>query len=98
MPQSRYSELVGKTVVEADGRRLGRVADLVAERRDEAVCIVGLLVGPGALLRRIALRRSPFGGGPLAQYIPWERVERIDRLIHLRPDRRPESDPGKRDA
>ena len=98
MPRSRYSDLVGKTVVEADGRRLGRVADLVAGRRGESVCVMGLLIGPGALLRRIALRRSPFGGGPLARYIPWEQVGWIDRQIHLRPDQRRESEPGSRDA
>jgi len=84
MPRTRYAELVGKQVVDANGAAAGRVADLVADRRGDSLCIVGLLVGPGALLRRIAFRRMPLGGAPLAQFIPWEAVARIDRRIHLR--------------
>jgi sporulation protein YlmC with PRC-barrel domain len=82
----RYADLVGKRVVDADGETIGRVADLVAQRCGESLCVVGLLVGPGALLRRIAFRRLPFGGAPLARYVSWECVDRIDRRIYLRPD------------
>lgn len=89
MQRTRYAELVGTIVVQADGRTLGRVADLIAERRGEALCVTGLLIGPGALLRRIAFRRSPFGGAPLAQFVPWEQVARVDRQIHLREEPRP---------
>ena len=89
MSHTRYAELVGKTVVDGDGRTVGRVADLVAERRGDDLCVVGLLVGPGALLRRIAFQRRPWRGGPLAQYVAWEQVDRIEREIHLCPEERP---------
>lgn len=89
MPRTRYAELVGKMVIDGDGRAVGRVADVIAERRGESLCVTGLLVGPGALLRRIAFRRWPFGDAPLAQFVPWERIERIERRIYLHLAERP---------
>jgi sporulation protein YlmC with PRC-barrel domain len=82
----RYAELVGKTVVDAEGTTVGRVADLVAERRGDALCVTALLVGPGALLRRIAFRRLPLLGAPVVLRIPWQQIDAIDRRIRLRPD------------
>src|SRR5436190_2085518 len=75
----RYPQLVGMTVVSADGRIVGRVRDLVAERHGDALAVTTLLVGPAALLQRIAFRwigRS--------HSIPWQLVAQIDDQLHLR--------------
>jgi sporulation protein YlmC with PRC-barrel domain len=80
----RYHQLVGKTVIAADGQIVGRVADLMAEQSGDALVVTALLVGPRAFLRRLGLRapwsdsdRHPCG-------VPWQAVERIDERIHLR--------------
>lgn len=81
-----YQALIGKPVVAADGERLGRVADLVAEARGERLRVTGLLVGPGSLLRRISFERAVWLGAPPARKIPWSLVARVEREIHLRVD------------
>ncbi len=81
----RYLELLGKPVVAADGTRLGRVTELLAEPRQERLCVSGLRVGPASLLRRVAFKRS--GAIPLGHSeIPWRLVARIDDRIHLSVD------------
>ena len=73
----RYHELVGKRVVSADGRDLGRVADLSAEPRDGRLFVTGLLVGPTALFRRIAFKVP-------VKRIRWKWVIKVGDRIHLR--------------
>lgn len=77
----RYHELVGKQVVGADGMPVGRVADLVAERRGDALRITALRVGPPALVQRIAFRRTPSG---TVREITWALVARVGERIQLR--------------
>lgn len=84
--QMRVHELLGKEVVAVSGRRLGRVADLEAERRGDDLCVVALLVGPAALFSRIWSAR--IGGLRLhAQRVAWCDVASIDRRVQLAVER-----------
>ena len=49
----RYRELIGKEVIAADGERIGRIADLGAERQGDALRVTALLVGTSALLNHL---------------------------------------------
>jgi ribosomal 30S subunit maturation factor RimM len=77
-----YHELVGKEVVTADGRRLGRVTDLIAERRGEALCVTNMLVGERGMIQRIGPLRFPLLSKAHPYVIPW-RVARVEQQIHL---------------
>ena len=79
----RYHQLLGMSVVAADGQVVGRVRDLKAERRGDALAVTALLVGPAALLQRIAFQLPRFSVVPLHP-IPWQFVARIDDRIYLR--------------
>jgi sporulation protein YlmC with PRC-barrel domain len=80
----RYYELVGKRVLASDGRKIGHVADLVAEAQGETLCVTALLVGPTALARRITFKRSRLFRELPPLRVPWQLVERIDEQVHLR--------------
>lgn len=80
--QLRYNQMIGKPVVSADGHSLGRVADLVAERIGDRVCVTALRVGPAALLRRITFRRA-ISVPVMPLEIPWRLVARVDDAIRL---------------
>jgi sporulation protein YlmC with PRC-barrel domain len=84
--QLRYHELVGKEVVTAEGQPVGRLVDLVAEKRGEMLRVTALLVGPVAFLARFGLGWPPFRAlTPRTLPIAW--VDHIDDRIHLRPRR-----------
>lgn len=91
--QRRYHDLVGREVVAASGRRLGRVADLEAERQGDDLRVVALLVGPLALFDRIwsvrtgSSRRRP-------HRVPWRDVARVERVIQLRVETLPQTAPA----
>jgi sporulation protein YlmC with PRC-barrel domain len=79
----RYHDLIGKQVIGADDRPVGRVADLIAERRGDALRVTGLLIGEKELIRRIGFRHLVPGHGTPARRIPWHHVDAIDEAIHL---------------
>jgi sporulation protein YlmC with PRC-barrel domain len=82
--QVRFHELIGMQVVDARGERLGRIAELVAQRRGDALCVTAVRIGPAALLQRVGARKSAWLGAP-AQQIPWALVAAIDeRRLRLR--------------
>ena len=72
-------ELLGREVVAADGTRLGRVYEVVAEREGDELRVAALRLGPGALLARL----GP-GGGRGGRTVPWERVAALSPRITLR--------------
>ena len=80
----RYYELVGKRVRDSEGRKIGYIADLVAEAQGERLCVTALLVGPAALARRISFKRGLLFRDLPPLRIPWHLVERIDDQVHLR--------------
>lgn len=86
----RIAELVGSTVVTADGDRVGRVADL-ATTRQPPHRVTELVLGPAGWLERLGIARV-FGAGPRAARkpyrIPWDAVAAFDgRTVTLKPGR-----------
>ena len=79
----QFRDLIGKAVTTADGAHLGRVVDLVAEARGDALRVTALLVGPGALARRIAFSRDALLRLAPPRRIPWSLVARIEKRVQL---------------
>jgi len=73
MNSRRLTDLLGLGVEDEDGRRLGHLHDLIAERRGDNAVIVALLVGSGGVLSRLGL---PVGARH--DRIGWDQVRRID--------------------
>ncbi len=71
-----YHDLIGRHVVTADGRDVGRIADVRAEPRGGSLRVVSLLVGPRALAERIA-RRVP------VTEVSWRLVRRLGERVEL---------------
>ncbi len=76
----RVQELLGRTVVDAAGRRLGRVVECIAEPRDEELRVVALLVGSGAWWARFG--PAQVAGG---RRVRWEEIATLAPHITLRP-------------
>jgi sporulation protein YlmC with PRC-barrel domain len=68
---TRLSDLIGRPVTAADGRKLGRVADLAVDHAERFPCVTG-----------IAIRRQR-----RLTVVPWESVTHVDaERIELAPD------------
>lgn len=82
--------LLDEQILDADGRRCGRVDDL--ELEGSPLRVSALLVGVGIYPRRVPRRLRPlarrvFGEetwGKNAMRIPWGEVDRIDSTVRLR--------------
>lgn len=84
----RLADLIGSKVVAADGMRLGHVVDLVVSR-DEGYRVIALDVGAMAWLDRLDMTKamSAFGSRRGRRQIPWEHVDRFERLtVYLKAD------------
>lgn len=80
----RYSHLSGMKVVDSDGARIGRLRNLLAERRGEALRVTTIMIGEVALLERIVFRPRHFTL-LVPRAVPWELVDHIDgRTMWLR--------------
>ena len=75
----RVYDLVGQQVYDADGKKLGRVHDLVADHQDDNLCVTGLVFGRGGWVERFGWTRRPYG-----KRVRWEYVERWEPRIVLR--------------
>jgi hypothetical protein len=51
----RLEDFVGKPVRDAEGRQIGHLEDVRAERHGEELVVVDYLVGPAALLERFSI-------------------------------------------
>lgn len=51
--EARVEELIGRKLCDVDGRKVGRIEELVAEQRGTDLVVIEVHVGPGALLERI---------------------------------------------
>lgn len=83
----RLADLIGSRVVAADGTKLGHVVDLVVSR-DEGYRVIALDVGAMAWLDRLDMTKatSAFESRRERRQIPWEHVDRFERLtVHLKP-------------
>jgi sporulation protein YlmC with PRC-barrel domain len=72
------SELIGKPVYDGSGRRLGRAFEVRGHWEDETVVIDELLLGRGALLKRL------HGPTAKARAVRWENVVEIGERIVIR--------------
>jgi sporulation protein YlmC with PRC-barrel domain len=75
----RLHDILSMDVHDADGNHLGRVQELKAERRGDALCVTTLVVGEAALLSRIGWTTTEHG-----REIPWERIASVGSGIVLR--------------
>jgi sporulation protein YlmC with PRC-barrel domain len=75
----RLQEVLGRVVVDAAGRHLGRVVDCVAEAQGDELRVTALLVGPGAWAARFGPK--PGQGG---RRVPWEDIAALAPHITLR--------------
>lgn len=80
MTEFHVEELIGAVVRDVDGRRLGRIYEMIAEERDGELVIIEYHLGKGAFLERVSMSiRSMFG---LEQKEPlrvsWERLDLSD--------------------
>jgi len=83
----RLADLIGSTVRDAGGERVGHVVDVVIDPHDD-FALRELVVGTTGWLQRLDLRRGGSKRGRLheSDRIPWAWVDRIDGLtVHLRP-------------
>jgi sporulation protein YlmC with PRC-barrel domain len=76
----RLQQLMGRRVVDAGGRRLGRVVDCLAEADGDELRVVGLLVGPHAWAARFGS-----AAGRAERLVLWEEILALTPRITLRP-------------
>ena len=76
----RLQQLIGRRVVDSGGRRIGRVAECLAEADGDELRVVGLLVGPGAWAARYGS-----AAGQAGRLVKWEEILTLTPHIILRP-------------
>lgn len=76
-------ELLGRRVRTASGDVIGRIEEVVAARRNGEHEVSEYLVGPGALLERLALTRRLLGRQPTTWIVRWDQldIERPDKPV-----------------
>jgi sporulation protein YlmC with PRC-barrel domain len=72
-------DLVGHAVYDADGKKIGRVQDLIAERRGDTLRVTTLVVGRGGMLDRFGWTKGRHG-----DEVRWEDVQSLHPKITLR--------------
>src|SRR5947209_6550619 len=70
--------LIDRRVVDAHGRKLGHVYDVIAERRGDDLCVTHLLVGARAWIVRFG-----WANDSSARHIPWGDVADLGPPIRL---------------
>jgi sporulation protein YlmC with PRC-barrel domain len=76
----RLQQLMGRRVVGADGRHIGRVVECLADAEGDELRVRGLLVGPGAWITRFGS-----AGKQAGRFVPWEHIVTLTPHITLRP-------------
>jgi sporulation protein YlmC with PRC-barrel domain len=72
------SDLIGRPVCDGSGKRLGRAFELRAHWEENTIVVDEVLVGRGALLKRL---RGPDAG---AKGVRWESVVEVGERIVVR--------------
>ena len=75
----RLQQLLGRRVVSADGRHIGRVVECLAEADGEELRVEGLLVGPRAWSGRFGS-----ASGHTGRLVRWEEIATLVPYIALR--------------
>lgn len=84
-------DLIDEQIVTADGRAIGRVADIEASwREDGQLVLTGLCVGPQSLARRVSGRLGPLARfifrGKFDYVIPIDEIKQVSLDLQLRQD------------
>ena len=69
-------DLVGRPVLDRDGRKMGRVSEIRVERIDGALVVTGVLIGAWGWVERLAMQKVwRHGRGWLAR---WDQIDFAD--------------------
>ena len=73
-------DLIGKVVRDADGKKVGRIFEVMAEIQGDACVVTEWLLGTHALLARLGMTASRLLGLPRREpdRIPWDRMDLSD--------------------
>lgn len=82
MRRLRCHELIGRRVVDRDGKCIDHLVDFVATPVGDRLTISALLVGPRAFVARVAQRRWLLGDlAPIE--IPWSEVIEVGDTVRV---------------
>jgi sporulation protein YlmC with PRC-barrel domain len=76
----RLQQLMGRPVIGADGRRIGRIVECLAEADGDELRVVGFLVGPRAWRARFGSASDLSG-----RLVRWEEIAALAPRVVLRP-------------
>jgi hypothetical protein len=72
----RVQDLLGRRVRTSDGRMVGRIEEMVAQRRTNGDHeVVEYHLGTGALLERLAIARRVLGRRPQMLIARWDQID-----------------------
>jgi sporulation protein YlmC with PRC-barrel domain len=75
----RLDRLLGRPVLGVDGRRIGRLEEVRAEKRGNGYVVTGYVIGAAGLLERLGLgARLLFGSGRTGYVAAWDEVDLRD--------------------
>ena len=76
----RVEEIVGASVHDSDGRVVGRIEELRAEREGEHWVVTAYDIGPAALFERLAVRHLgvTWSGRPAGYRARWDQIDLTD--------------------
>jgi hypothetical protein len=87
MIEARVELLLGMRVLDANGRRVGRIEEIRAEERGGELLVTDYLVGGFGLAKRLSIARfaagflrlfGAYGGSANVKKIPWEKLDLSD--------------------
>lgn len=87
MSMHTLADLIGSSVVGADGSRQGKVVDVVFSE-DRSFRLVDLVIGRRGWIERLNMANvfRPHDSGDRSDRIPWTQVDRVEGShIHLKP-------------
>jgi len=68
-------DLLGRGVLAEDGRRVGRIEEIRAERRGDDYEVTEYLLGPGALVERLSIVHRLLGRQPRMSVARWNQID-----------------------
>jgi len=74
--------LIGRKVRDSEGRVLGRIEEVHADRVDQECVVREYHLGPGALLERLSVTAGRIfrGAGPRAMVLRWDELDLTDPM------------------
>ena len=68
-------DLLGRRVEALDGRRVGRIEEIRADRRGDEYELTEYLLGTGALVERLSLVSRLFGRESRTYIVRWDQID-----------------------